>query len=235
MNLNSKTETIYPKQIFRLLIVEDEEKLLFHLKDILTEEGFSTFTCFSYFELESLIDLPMTQFDVVILDRLLQGKDSGTLLSKIKYNFPEAKVLILSAINTASEKAALLDRGADDYLAKPFDGEELIARVRALTRRNYHAIKVGNVSLNSISRTMTVDQQDVDLTNKEFDLLKTLMQTPGKIFNKSFLNSEVWQMSSDVDSNAVETTVAKLRKKLIEYNSSMKIKNIRNRGYWIEE
>lgn len=235
MNINHKIEESSLKESIRVLIVEDEEKLLTYLKGILNEEEFSTSSCSSYFELETLIEIPMSRFDVIILDRLLQGKDSGTLLSKIKYCFPDAKILILSAINTPSEKALLLDSGADDYLAKPFDGEELVARVRALLRRNYHSIKLGDVSLNSISRTMTINQNEISLTNKEFDLLKTLSQAPGKIFNKSFLNSQVWEVSSNVDSNAVEATITKLRRKLVEAGSSVSIRNIRNRGYWIEE
>ncbi len=235
MNSNHKAEERFLKESIRVLIVEDEEKLLTYLKGLLNEEEFSTFSCSSFFELETLIEIPMSRFDIIILDRLLQGKDSGTLLSKIKYCFSDAKILILSAINTPSEKALLLDSGADDYLAKPFDGEELVARVRALLRRNYHSIKLGDVSLNSISRTMTISQNEISLTNKEFDLLKTLIQAPGKIFNKTLLNSQVWEVSSDVDSNVVEATITKLRRKLVDAGSSVSIKNIRNRGYWIEE
>lgn len=217
------------------LIVEDEERLLKHLMDILQEEGFKVYPCGSYIELDSILEMSISHFDLIVLDRLLQGKDSGSLLGKIKSTFSRSKVLILSAINTPSEKAQMLDHGADDYLAKPFDSEELIARIRAILRRNYHTDVFGDLSLNSIARSMRINDQDVVLTNKEFDLLKIFLKAPGKIFNKAFINSQVWEMSAEVDSNAIETTITKIRKKLAEANSIVKIRNIRNRGYWIEK
>lgn len=219
----------------RVLIVEDEARLLDHLTQVFKDEGFSTFTCASYTDLEGILALPAKRFDIIILDRLLNGRDSAGLIEKIKTDLPGTRIMVLSAINTPSEKAVLLDLGADDYLAKPFDSEELIARIRALLRRNYHSLKLGNVILNSLSRAMSIENNLVPLTNKEFALLKTFIQNPGKIFNKIFLYERVWEMSSEVDSNAVETTVNKLRRKLDDAQASIKIKNIRNEGYWIEE
>jgi DNA-binding response OmpR family regulator len=143
--------------------------------------------------------------------------------------------MILSAIGTSSEKAALLDLGADDYLAKPFAGDELVARVRVLLRRNNPELKFGNLVLNSETRTMRVDEHETALQNKEYLLLRTLMQSPGKVFNKAYLYKKVWEMSEDVESNVVETTVNKLRRRLKDAGTSVQIKNVRNTGYWIEE
>lgn len=219
----------------RILIVEDEIKLLDHLSQTLSEEGLSNFTCSSIRELQNLLELLQSRFDLIILDRLLQGKDSAVLVGEIKSKMPECQIMILSAINTSSEKAAVLDMGADDYLSKPFDSNELIARVRALLRRSKVELKYGNVVLNSNNRSMIIDTQEIPLPNKEFILMRTLLQTPGKIFNKTFLYEQVWEMSTDVESNVVEATVNKLRKRLIECGATISIKNARNVGYWIEE
>ncbi len=108
----------------RILIVEDELKLLSHLAQIMRDEGHYPFTCQSYRELENLLRLPIKRFDVVILNRILHGLDSAELIEKIKAELPDAKILILSATSSPSVKTALLDKGADDYMAKPFGSEK---------------------------------------------------------------------------------------------------------------
>lgn len=219
----------------RILIVEDETKLLSLLARIIAEEGFSTFTCASFGELENLLKIPVKRFDVIILDRLLHGKDSASLVTQIKDVLPEVKIMILSAINSASEKATLLDLGADDYLAKPFSSEELIARIRVLLRRSLPELRFGNLILNTEKRSAKVDEKEISLQNKEFALLKTLIRTPGKVFNKIFLYEHVWEVSTEVESNVVEATVNKLRRRLEEAGANVSIKSTRNKGYWIEE
>lgn len=219
----------------RILIVEDEKKLLDHLSQTFTEEGFSSFTCESFRDFEHMLEFPVKRFEVIVMDRLLHGKDSAELLSKIKVKIPDTKIMVLSAINSAAEKTALLNSGADDYLAKPFDSQELIARVRALLRRNRTDLEFGNVVLDLDSRTMNVSDQVIHLTNKEFILLRTLMQAPQKVFNKAFLYEQVWEVHADIDSNVVEATVTKLRRRLEDSGATVHIKNARNLGYWIEE
>lgn len=219
----------------RVLIIEDEAKLLMHLEEVMHLEGFSVFTCSTYSELENFLSLPVKRIDVVLLDRLLQRRDTATLMSRIKLELPTAKVVVVSAINTPAEKAALLDLGADDYVAKPFDSDELVARVRAVMRRVPVEPCFGNVILNTEKRSIRVGGAEVALQNKEFLLLRALMQSPGKVFDKSFLYENVWEMSTEVESNVVEATVSKLRKRLEEIGASFTVKSMRNRGYWIEE
>ena len=219
----------------RILIVEDEATLSKHLQKIFTDLNFSVFTVSSVSELEKIFEIRGAKFDVIVLDRLLHGVDSVKSIPFMRQRVPELKIVVMSAINTPSEKASVLNLGADDYLAKPFDGEELIARVHALLRRPKAEIKFGNVILNSELRTLAVEGEEVELQNKEFLLLKTLTIIPGRIYNKQYLYSQVWNMSSEVESNVIEATVTKLRKRLHELGANFTIKNSRNIGYWIEE
>ena len=218
----------------RILVVEDEVKLLDFLSQHLRDEGFAVFTSTSISDLNTVLSIPNRRFDLIVLDRLLHGDDSAVEIPKIKKSC-DCKVLVLSAINTPSEKAAVLNLGADDYLAKPFSNEELVARIRALLRRDPVDLKLGNVSLNPIDRTVTIGDSTVVLTNREFVLLRTLLQFPRKIFNKAFLYEQVWDMSPEVDSNVVEMTVSRLRRRFEEAKASISIRNARNVGYWVEE
>ncbi len=219
----------------RLLVVEDEDKLLGHLVTTLTDESYSVFTCATFRELETMLSMPTAEFEVVVLDRLLNGRDSATLIPRIKDKTPDAKILILSAINTPAEKAAILDQGADDYLAKPFETNELLARLRVLTRRSRPVMKLGNLELDSESRAIKVAEQTIGLTNKEYILLRVMLRAPRKVFSKAFFSQQVWDMSSDVESNVIEVTINKLRRRLEDVGATVRIKNSRNNGYWIEE
>ncbi len=217
----------------RILVVEDENKLLEHLVTLVSAEKYAVSTCSTFKELEHTLDTA-TRFDVIVLDRLLHGLDSAELIGTIKAKHPDARIIVLSAIDTAAEKANLLDLGADDYVSKPFDGSEFVARIKVMLRRTNKTIGHGNAVLNTESRTLLVSGKELSLTNKEFLLLKALMIRPGKIINKNELYHSVWEMSADVDSNVVEVTVNKLRRRLEEAQADIHIKNTRNAGYWIE-
>lgn len=219
----------------KVLIVEDETVLREHLVRLLEAEGFTSKTCSSIPEVESLLESRSSSFDLVILDRLLNGKDAGQKIPAIKREFPGVRVMVVSAINTPTEKATILDLGADDYVAKPFDGEEVVARARALLRRSLSVFRFSNLQLNLEERKLYVGDSEIHLATKEFLFLKTLLQEPGKVFSKNYLYEKVWEMSPEVESNALETTVTKLRRRLEEANSAAQIRNSRNVGYWIEE
>src|SRR5690606_16895426 len=109
------------------------------------EDGFEAVAISTFDELESLVHQPKTNFDLVLLDRLLDGKDASQLIPKIKDKVTGAKILVLSAINTPIEKAQVLDLGADDYLAKPYEYEELLARMKAVLRRSSTVLRLGNL------------------------------------------------------------------------------------------
>lgn len=218
-----------------ILIVEDEIKLLNHLEDRMRIEGFVIYKCNNYIELESFIKEPKATVEIIVLDRLLDTQDSSSLVPEIKENMPDAKIIVLSALNSAVEKTNLLDLGVDDYLSKPFDIDELVARMKALLRRNSKEIQFSNVLMNLEKRSVRINGQDIELQNKEFILLKTLIRTPGKIFNKKYLYEFVWKMNAEVESNVVETTINKLRRRLEEVGARVQIKSMRHKGYWIEE
>lgn len=218
-----------------ILIVEDEIKLRSHLAQILKDGHFSVSTCETYPGLVKIIESAHEKFDVIVLDRLLNGLDSAQLIEKIKHDLPEIKIIVLSAIATPAEKAVLLNLGADDYLAKPFDEDELIARINVVLRRINKNIHFSNLFIDIEARSIRVGDQEISLTNKEFYLLKTLLQTPGKVFAKPLLYEKVWGMSSDVESNVIETTANKLRQRLKGLGANFQIKNLRNVGYWVEK
>lgn len=219
----------------RILIVEDEAKLLQRLSETLQEQGCAVLPCDSYQHLEELVLLNDQRFDIIILDRLLHSRDSAAFISSIKQRQPECKILVLSAIGTSAEKAAILNMGADDYMSKPFDSDELAARVRVLQRRSRPEVRFGNLILNIEERTLIAGDHVVPLQNKEFALLRALIQSPGKVFNKNDLYEQVWGVSTDVESNVIEATVNKLRRRLKEIDAGVTIKNMRNIGYWVEE
>lgn len=217
-----------------VLVVEDEAKLVEILQRTLSE-SFQVTVFTTYEELAALLEGSSIRFDLFVLDRMLDGKDSLNLIAPLKEKFPQIKVLVLSAISTPSEKAVALDLGADDYLSKPFANEELLARLRVLAKRIPSELRFGNIALDMLERTAKVAEVDLQLATKEFLLLRAFMKTPGKVYPKTTLYEEVWQTSADVESNAIETTVNKLRRKLEEAGASATIKNSRNLGYWIEE
>ena len=217
-----------------ILLIEDEEKLAEKIKDSFNSTGFNTFIYRTYQEFESLLSKNDLFFSVIVLDRLLNGIDSATLVPLIKNKFPQIKILILSAINSPMEKVSLLNLGVDDYLGKPFDFVELVARVNAVARRTKPTLSLGNVELDLEKRTAKTDGKEVFLQNREFDLLKIFISNPRKVFDKETLYKNVWEFSSDVDSNVIETTILKIRKKLLEIDATIQIKSVRYRGYWIE-
>ncbi len=217
-----------------VLIVEDEPKLLGHLEEKMRSEGFSVTTCSNYDSFESILGSGY-KAELIVLDRLLNGMDSARLIRRIKENTPDTKIIVLSAVTSSAEKIILLDSGVDDYVSKPFDIDELVARMRAVLRRNSKELVCGNVTLDLEKRVVRVNEKELVLQNREFILLKTLVRIPGKVFNKRYLYEYVWDISVEAESNVVEATINKLRRRLEEAAAGLQIKSMRNKGYWVEE
>ena len=221
-----------------VLIVEDEPVLLDRLDEIMSSRGCVVFRAMSTNEMMEKVNVLTNKINLIILDRMLGTDDSIKFLSEINSKRPECKILILSAIESSFEKAQAIELGADDYLAKPFDGLELIARVKSLFRRVEIAplpeLQIGNISIDQIHHSVSVSGQELNLSQKEFLLLYTLAKEPGKIFKKEELIQIIWKVSTENNTNIVESSVNSLRRKLEINQTSIKIKNTRFIGYWIE-
>ncbi|MBS1984593.1 MAG: response regulator transcription factor [Bdellovibrionales bacterium] len=223
-----------------VLLIEDEIRVLKFLEDALRREGHTVHPCKSFEEARDFLAAPLKSLDIAIMDRLLHGRDSLDLVAQVRAKVPECGILILSAINSSEEKAAALDKGADDYLSKPFSLVELSARLRALSRRREGparettVMQRGNLTIDPISHIVSADGKRLDLSNKEYLLFYTLVQVPGRVYNKFQLLDKVWDMQFDIESNVVEVTVRNLRRKLEAASASVVIESKRNMGYWIE-
>lgn len=223
----------------KILIVEDEPQLAKSLHSLMQENGFDVVTLSNYQDLKQSLEQNYFDFDVILLDRMLGMEDGASLIPKIIKVAPQCRILILSAINTALERAHILDLGADEYMGKPYSSIELLSRLRNLLRRNHEETKstqkmFGNTRLDLMDRRIFVENKVLDFTNKEYQVLHILLQTPQKIFSKTELLERVWDINSQVESNVVEVTIKNIRKKLEDATSNLKIQSKRNMGYWVE-
>ncbi|MBY0384557.1 response regulator transcription factor [bacterium] len=220
-----------------VLLVEDDKVISNHIRDLLVKESchitqIDTMALFLEFVNKK------SQYDGIILDRLIGTLDTKQFLKQIKSNNPQSSLLIVSAINTPAERAELINLGADDYIGKPFVDQELLARLRSLLRRGttqrpqYRQLKSAVLDLDK--RLLLCGDKSEMLPGKEFLLLKVLSDDIGKVYDKNFLLETVWGLDSAVESNVLEVTIGNLRKKILSLGGNFEIKNMRNSGYWIE-
>lgn len=224
-----------------LLLVEDDPRLSQYMREALGREGYSLEICATIDEVNTYMSMQSEPPRVVILDRMLGRLDGATLIPKLKQRYPEVCILVLSSLDMPSEKARIIDSGADEYLSKPFSLDELTARLRLIMRRSSGAAKVdttlrvlGNLCLDLKTQNATVGGSKLDLTRKEFQLLSLLMDSPGRVFNRFQILDRVWEIDRMTESNVVETTIKNLRRKLEESGANVRIESKRNMGYWIE-
>lgn len=200
----------------RILVVEDERQLCDDIAEDLELERYTVERC--YDGLTAWEHILVEPYDLVILDLNLPGMDGLDILRAIRQEKPELRVLILSARSTLSERVAGLDLGADDYLTKPFELEELEARVRALLRRDFAprsaAVSAGALTLDAQRREITADGAALPLTRKEFELLEYLMLHPEQTVSQEELLDHIWESDSNPFSHSVRMHISSLRKKL---------------------
>ncbi len=160
----------------------------------------------------------VTKYDAVVLDLGLPGMDGLTLLRKRRAAGDKTPVLVLTARDTIADRVLGLDAGGDDYLVKPFDLEELLARVRALLRRAVGeaapVLKNGRIALDPAARSVTLDGAPVAVSNREFAVLQSLLMNVGRVLNRRQLEEQLYGWDEDIDSNAVEVHIHNLRRKL---------------------
>jgi two-component system OmpR family response regulator len=217
----------------RILVVEDDANLNRQLKEALTESGYAVDVAFDGEEGHFLGDTE--PYDAIILDIGLPQMDGLSVLEEWRRAGRTTPVLLLTARDRWSDKVQGIDAGADDYVAKPFHMEEVLARVRALVRRAAgHAsneIIAGSVRLDARSGRVTVDGQSIKLTSHELRLLSYLMHHKGKVISRTELTEHLYDQDFDRDSNTIEVFVGRLRKKLPDDC----IQTVRGLGYQIVE
>jgi len=212
----------------RLLVVEDEDRIASFLTKGLRAEGFAVDRVATGRDAMAAARDP--NLDLVILDLGLPDVDGSRVLHELRREGVEVPVLILTARGDVDDRVEGLNLGADDYLAKPFAFDELVARVRArLRRRSGSAVmlKAGGVELDLRTRRVKVGPKSVELTAREFSLLQTFMRHPGQVLSREQLLSRVWGFTFDPGSNLVDVYVGYLRKKLGEGS----IETVRGVGY----
>lgn len=221
----------------RILVVEDERHLAWLIAEVLGEEGYAAEVVSDG---RTALKRALTEsFDLLIVDWMLPDLDGVKLIRRMRVAEVGVPVLMLTARGQIEDRVEGLDAGADDYLPKPFAFPELLARVRALTRRpqvetTEVIIRVGDVTLDPTRHVVRRGEERIDLTAKEFALLATLLQRPGQVFTRSVLLDTVWGGTSNVYTNVVELCVSHLRKKLDQNGGPSHIRTVRGVGYAFE-
>jgi two-component system, OmpR family, response regulator len=217
----------------RVLVVEDEAALRAQLADALTRAGYAVDSAPDGRRADFLGHTE--DYDAIVLDLGLPGVDGLTVLRAWRDAGMSAPVLVLTARGSWSEKVQGIDAGADDYVAKPFSMEEVLARLRALIRRSagraHPQLRCGDIVLDPRNAAVTVKGRAVTLTSHEFRVLSYLMHHRGRIVSQSELTEHIYSQGFDRDSNTVEVFIARLRRKL----PGSLIETVRGMGYRIEE
>ena len=217
----------------KILLAEDEKSLSKALVSILKRNNYLVDAVYN--GQEALEYLQTGVYDLLILDIMMPKKDGISVLKELRQKGNSIPVLILTAKSELDDKVLGLDCGADDYLTKPFVIKELLARIRALSRRiNRHIddiLEYGNISLNRSTFELSNGNNKIILLNKEFQMLELLMLNPNVVVPTERIMDKIWGYDSDSDINVVWTYVSYLRRKLDSLNANFKIKATRNIGY----
>lgn len=200
----------------RILVIEDEHRIAQSLKKGLEQERFAVDV--AYDGLDGF-DLATTEeYDLILLDLMLPGKDGASICQELRDKNINIPILILTAKGQVEDKVTLLNTGADDYLTKPFSFDELLARVRALTRRPKNSLStvltLDGLSLDTTNYVVTRNGRSIQLSGKEFSLLEFFLRHPRQILRKERIIGHVWDYDSDILPNTVEVYVKNLRRKI---------------------
>lgn len=217
----------------RLLFAEDERDLNNILTKKLTEEGYSVDSC--YDGEEALDFLLSADYDGVILDVMMPKKDGFEVLKEMHEEGIDAPVLFLTARDSIQDRVHGLDIGASDYLVKPFSMEELLARVRALTRRNVESkssvLTAGDLTMDTASHTVTRAGNQIDLSAKEYALLKYLLHNKNLVLSRETIEDHIWNFDYEGGTNVVDVYIRYLRKKIDDGYDTKLIGTVRGVGY----
>lgn len=224
----------------KILVIEDEVKLAEYLRKGLTEEGFIVDVAHN--GIDGLHLAVEGEYEVIVLDRMLPGINGIGVLAALRQS-KQTPVLMLTALSRVEDRVSGLQGGADDYLGKPFAFSELVARVKVLMRRattgqapaEVTVLKLADLELDLLRRKATRDNQRLDLTAKEFNLLTLLLRRQGEVLSRTLIAEQVWDMNFDSETNVVEVAVRRLRGKLdIPFERPL-LHTIRGMGYILED
>ncbi len=220
----------------RLLLCEDEKEFSNALVKILKHYNYSVDAV--YDGEEALAFLLTENYDAVILDIMMPKVDGLTVLKKLREKGNDVPVIMLTAKSQVDDKVIGLDLGANDYLTKPFDTKELLARIRAITRvssnSNSSIITIGNIKLNRKTFELSGEKNSFKLASKEFQIMEMFMMNKGNIIPTERFMEKVWGYESESEINVVWVYISYLRKKLSLLDANIKIKATRNTGYSLE-
>lgn len=216
----------------RILIVDDEVRLTRHVASALTEAGHDPVVVHD--GEAALRKAAETSFDLIVLDVGLPGVDGFQVLKRLREQHIMTRVLMLTARGELNDRLKGLQLGADDYLPKPFAMQELVARVRALSRRFAEepalVLRAGDLTLNVADQAVHRDGKPIELSTRELTLLKVLMREPGRVFTRTELCERVWEREHEYDTKLVEVFIGRLRKKI---GQPPLIETVRHIGYTI--
>lgn len=217
----------------KILLVEDNKKLSNTLKIGLEQEGFAVDCLYDGATAERRISVNRDEYDLVILDRMLPEKEGVAVCMAWRKAEIKIPVIMLTALDTTDDKVLGLDSGADDYLAKPFEFDELVARIHALLRRpktlTHDILTVADITLDTTNRRAEYKAKELSLTLKEFMVLEYLMRNVNKVVTRDTLYAHAWDFADSSFSNTVDVHIKNLRKKL--HDNGKLIQTIRGVGY----
>lgn len=218
----------------RILVIEDEKRLCEALVQLLKKNNYTVDS--DNDGISGLDDALSGIYDIIVLDYMLPGMDGISILKEIRSEGLEVPVIMLTAKGGITDKVTGLDSGADDYLTKPFNKEELLARIRVLGRRRGGIVEpsgllCSDISLDTQTLTLSCGAESIVLTRKESELLEYLIIHKDIISSKELLIEKIWGFDSEAESNHVEVYVSFLRKKLRHIHSNLQIKAVRGVGY----
>jgi len=217
----------------RVLIVEDDRRLAESLRRSLVESRMAVDV--AHDGEEALAAAGSTTYDVIVLDVMLPRLDGLEVTRSLRERRVDTPILMLTARDGVDDRVAGLDAGADDYLVKPFALREVVARLRALTRRHVPnrkaQLRAGNLLLDTAAQTLTVDDRAVELTAKEFAILEYFLLNQGRLLTRSQILEHAWDYDFEGGRNLIEVYIGRLRKKLIEAGAGDPFVTVRGSGY----
>ena len=221
----------------RVLLIEDDKKIANALNKGLKEESYAVDIASNGITGEEFAKT--NEYDIIILDIMIPKQDGWSTCSNLRKANVLTPILMLTALNDVTDKIKGLDQGADDYLAKPFHFGELLARMRALIRRQSQSrtasIELYDVKLDLNTHTAYRNKKEIQLSTKEFALLELFMMNPGKILSRDFISEHLWDMNFDPRSNVIESFIKFLRQKIDKDFDKPLIHTVRGAGYIFQQ